>query len=109
MNYEQNSTGNVGRNSREDYLVNLMGGEEKSFNKRVEDLSKNPENALKSYEMKDVVKDLMLVHKLSSNDLKRMNEEDNERLEKICGAYDPAVITMLVQYYEVNKKELKLN
>ena len=96
-------------NYDENKIVRSMSKEEKSFNKRVEDLSKNPENALKSEGIKETTKDLMLVQELSSNDLRRMAKEDNEKLEQICGAYDPAVITMLVQYYEVNKKELKLN
>ena len=47
-------------NYDENKIVRSMSKEEKSFNKRVEDLSKNPENALKSEGIKETTKDLIL-------------------------------------------------
>ena len=106
----ENSTNMINaKNYHENKGTRFIKKEEASFDRRVANLSKNPKNALKSEGMKAVAKNLMLVQELSSNDLRRMAEEDNEKLEQICVAYDPAVITMLLQYYEVNKKELKLN
>ena len=84
---------------------------EKSLNARIQSSVNKMSTILQSLTIKNAAKDIMLRQELSSNDLRRMTEEnkDNEELEKICDSNDPAVMIAVVQYYEANKKELKLN
>ncbi len=89
----------------------LTKKEEKSLDDRIQSSVDKISTISQSPIIMNVVKDIMLRQELSSNDLKRMatENEDSEELEKICDSNDPAVIIGAVQYYEVNKKELKLN
>jgi len=54
-----------------------------------------------------VANNLISNYKFSSDRLKNMGEEKYEELEELCDPCDPAVIIALVQYFEVNKKELE--
>lgn len=54
-----------------------------------------------------VANNLISNYKLPSNHLINMGEKNYEELEKLCDPCDPAVIIALVQYFEVNKKELE--
>lgn len=97
------------KNYHEDKGIEFI--EKKSLDARIQSSVNKMPTILQSPTIKNAAKDIMLRQKLSSNDLRRMTGEnkDNEELEKICGSNDPAVIIAVVQYYEVNKKELKLD
>ena len=79
---------------------------EKSLEEKVQNAVEKLPNILKSATNVAIAENLMTEQNLSSNALRKMAEENNERLEKLCDPCDPVIIIALVQYYEVNKKEL---
>ena len=78
----------------------------KSLEEKIQNAVDKIPNILKSATNVAIAENLMTEQNLSSNALRKMAEEDNERLEKLCDPCDPVTIIALVQYYEVNKKEL---
>ena len=111
MGFENATNMISAKNYLENRTIKEIGKKEKSLNERIQTAIKKLPNILQSPTITNTAKDIMLRQGLSSNDIKKMAEvnEESEELEKICDSNDPAVIIALMQYYEVNRKELKLN
>ena len=108
----ENATNMINAKSyHENKAIKEIRKKEKSLNERIQVAIRKLPNILQSPTITNAAKDIILGQGLSSNDIKKMAEvnKESEELEKICDSNDPAVIIALMQYYEVNKKELKLN
>ncbi len=108
MGYE-NATVRFDQKKRAEYKAFERDESPGSLEKRIQRAVDNVPKIIKenSTTLLGVANNLISNYKLSSWRLINIGKENYEELEKLCDPCDPAVIIALVQYFEVNRKELE--